>query len=49
MVNDIIDELMNLEMEPKPESSWWTSTYKGENGLTMDVGGRGKKFGDAIR
>ena len=28
MVNDIIEELRDLDMEPKPESLWWTSTYK---------------------
>ena len=30
MVNDIIEELLDLDMEPKPESLWWTSTYKHE-------------------
>ena len=28
MVNDIIEELLDLDMEPKPESLWWTSTHK---------------------
>ena len=26
MANDIIEELMNLDMEPKAESLWWKST-----------------------
>ena len=46
MVNDIIDELMDLDMEPKPESFWWTSTYKAEDGLTLalEVGSRRKSW-----
>ena len=40
MANDIIEELLDLDMEPKPESLWWTSTYR-------DVEcGRGKNWGD---
>ena len=31
MVNDIIEELLDLHMEPKPESLWWTSTHKHED------------------
>ena len=42
MVNDIIEELLDLDMEPKPESLWWTSTYKGEDMRTLRVGGRDK-------
>ena len=42
MVNDIIRELMDLEMEPKPEPLWWTSTYDAEVGAT-EVG-RGKNW-----
>ena len=34
MVNDIIEELMDLDMEPKPESLWWMRTYKAEEVLT---------------
>ena len=30
MVNDIIEELLDLDMEPKPESLWWTSTHQAE-------------------
>ena len=26
MVNDTIEELLDLDMEPKPESPWWTCT-----------------------
>ena len=37
MVIDIIDVLMDLEMEPKPESLWWTSAYPAEDGMTLDV------------
>ena len=29
MVNDI-EELLDLDMEPKPESLWWTSTHRDE-------------------
>ena len=31
MVNDILEVLMDLDMEPKPESLWWTSTYEAED------------------
>ena len=31
MVNDIIEELLDLDMEPKPESLWWTCTHKHED------------------
>ena len=30
MVNEIIEELRDLDMELKPESLWWTSTYEGQ-------------------
>ena len=43
MVNDIIEELLDLDMEPKPESLWWTSsTHKHEDMRTLSVGGRDK-------
>ena len=42
MVNDIIEELMNLDMEPKPESLWWRSTDKEEEEMTLKVGCRGE-------
>ena len=32
MVNDIIGEVMDLDMEPKAESLWWTSAHKAEEG-----------------
>ena len=38
-VNDIIEELLDLDMEPKQESMWWTSTNKlrvGSRGKTLD-------------
>ena len=44
MVNDIIEELLNLDMEPKPESLWWTSSYEEEDKLTFQVGGGGKDW-----
>ena len=28
MVNDIIEELLDLDMEPKSESLWYTSTKR---------------------
>ena len=37
MVNDIIEELLGLDMESKPESLWWTSTYKDEDVATLKV------------
>ena len=38
MVNYIIEELMDLDMEPKRESLWWTSTYKDEDERTLPDG-----------
>ena len=40
MVNDIIEELLDVDMEPKPESLWWISTHKHEDMRTLLVGGR---------
>ena len=37
MVNDIIEELLNLDMEPKPESLWWMSSYEEEDQVTLKV------------
>ena len=31
MVNDIIEEPLDLDMEPKLESLWWSSTHKNED------------------
>ena len=42
MVNHVIQELMDLDMEPKPVTFWWTSTYKADGGKTLQVGGKGK-------
>ena len=39
-MNDIIDELMDLHMEPKPELLWLTSAYKVEDELALRVGSR---------
>ena len=38
MVNDIIAEFMDLDMEPKPESLWWTSRHTAEDEETLQVG-----------
>ena len=38
--NDIIEELIDLDMERKPESLWWTSVYMAEDGVTFKVGGK---------
>ena len=38
MVDDIIEELLDLDMEPKPESLWWTSTHKHEDMSTTSSG-----------
>ena len=46
--NQLIVELLDLDMEPKPESLWWTSTHAKKSG-TRD--GRGKSrdvLGDAF-
>ena len=39
-----IEELLNLDMEPKPKSQRWTSTNEEEDKLTLKVGGRGKDW-----
>ena len=44
MMNDIIEELLDLNMEPKPESLWWTSTNKHEDMRTLRVEGRDKMW-----
>ena len=36
------EELLDLDMEPKPESLWWRSMYKYEDMRTLRVGGRDK-------
>ena len=41
MVNDIIVELLDLDMEPRPESLWWTSTHQAEEKMTLSVGYKG--------
>ena len=35
MVNDIIEELLDLDI--KPESLWWTSTYQAEDRVKLKV------------
>ena len=35
MVNDIREEMLDLDMEPKPESLWWTNTVKDEAVATL--------------
>ena len=40
---DIIEELLNPDMEPKPKSSWWTSTNKYEEERQRE------KMGCAVR
>ena len=44
MVNDVIEELLDLDMEPKPESLWWTCLYEEEEQLTIKVAGQGKEW-----
>ena len=41
MVHDIIEELLDLDSEPKAESLWWTSTHQAEEEETMNVENRG--------
>ena len=43
-VNNIIEELLNLDMAPQPESLWWTSSYEEEDQLTLKVGRGGKDW-----
>ena len=43
MVNDIMEELMDLDMEPKPWS-WWTSTYETQVGATLELGRKSKSW-----
>ena len=45
VVNDLIEELLDLDMEPKQESLWWTSTHKDEDERTLKVGSRVKSWG----
>ena len=42
MVNDIIEELLDLDMEPKPELL--TSTYNHEDMRTLHVGGSDRSW-----
>ena len=49
VVNEIIEDLLNLDMEPKPESLWWTSSYEEEDQLTLKVGGRREGMGLAVQ
>ena len=49
MVNDIFEELLDLDMEPKPESLWRTSTHKHEDMTTLRVGRRGTTWDRPFR
>ena len=42
MAADESEELLDLDMEPKPESLWWTSTHQHGDMRTLSVGGRDK-------
>ena len=44
MANDIIEELLDLDMEPKPETLRWTCTRKDEDERTLKVWSRGKSW-----
>ena len=44
MVNEINEELTDVDMQPKPESLWWTSTNKEEDERTLKAGSRGKSW-----
>ena len=41
-VNDTIEELLDLDMEPKPESLWWTNTYKDVEKTPLRVDSRNR-------
>ena len=45
MMNDIIEELLDLDMEPKLESLWWTTTYREEDVTALKVRSREGKLG----
>ena len=42
MAADESEELLDLDMEPKPESLWWTSAHQHGDVRTLSVGGRDK-------
>ena len=44
MANDNNEELLDLDMESGPESSWWTSTNNEEDVATLMMGSRGKNW-----
>ena len=44
MVSDIIEELMDLDMEPKRESLWWTSTHKDKEKNPLRVESRNRAW-----
>ena len=44
LVNDIIEELPDLDMEPKPESLWWTCNYKDDDVRTLKIRSRGNSW-----
>ena len=37
VANDIIEELLDMDVEPKLESMWWTGTYEEEDAPTLKV------------
>ena len=44
MVNDVIEELLDLDTKPLPESLWWTCSYEEEDKFTPKVAGRGREW-----
>ena len=44
MVNDTIAELLDLQMEPKPESLWQTGTHQADETKTLSVENRGRAW-----
>ena len=44
MVSDIIAELLELDMEPKPESLWRSGTHQAEETKTLSVENRGRAW-----
>ena len=50
MVSDIIEELMDLNMEARLGSLWWTtSTHKDDEERTLTVGRQRERLGCAVR
>ena len=48
MVSDVIEELMDIDMERKLESLWWTSTHQAEERKKRGLWSRGVAHGTSL-